>query len=149
MVLKNKRDNLLNFFVNTYIDIADLEEEKLRLQCEIIAVYTHLSLSKVLFKKNADLKTFQDGLFFGIVSPVFADYLYQSRTQVLARGVREIYRVDIYTLKTLQERLKAYLNRQKEKENNNSHTNDTTVKQHELSEDFVDYWTNIINTKGM
>ncbi|MBD8036635.1 hypothetical protein H9635_07765 [Solibacillus sp. A46] len=141
---KQKKSNVLQLFVDRYKDIAEVEEEKLQLQTEVIAVYTELCLSTVLFKRNSELKSFNDSLFFKIVDSPLLDYLYKSRTQLLARGIREIYSLDLYTLKTVQERLIEFID--------NNHINidspENSNNNDENSGDFVDYWANIINNKG-
>ena len=141
---KLKKNSVLNLFIERYSDIADLEKEKLLLQAEVIAVYTELCLSTVFFERNNELKLFHDNLFFNIITTPLLDYLYKSRTQLLARSIREIYKVDLYTLKTLQERLIEFLNTNKIDIINSNNPTDKVSK----GDDFVDYWTTIIDNKG-
>lgn len=141
---KQRKNSVLHLFVNKYKDMAEVEEEKLQLQSEVLAVYTELCLSKVLFKRNSELKSFNDTLFFNVLQFPLLDYLYKSRTQLLARGIREIYSLDLYSLKTVQERLIFFL----DNTNIDIGSLENSDNNDENREDFVDYWTNIINNKG-
>ncbi|SIS97950.1 hypothetical protein [Salimicrobium salexigens] len=57
---------------------------------DLIGLNCIIILSKEIFKKNEDLKNYTDNVF----QDIFLPYLFKSRTLLIARTTRNVYRYD-------------------------------------------------------
>ncbi|WP_413487039.1 hypothetical protein [Carnobacterium maltaromaticum] len=81
-----KIDNLL---MNIKTLTIHKKEEDIRLQ--LFGALLPMLLSKDIFKKNSDVKPFIDSL---MLESEFKNYLYASRTQIVAKMARELEKIN-------------------------------------------------------
>lgn len=105
---------------------TSLEEDK----SIIYGIFTSICLSTELFKRNIDLKPFVERLFKEYSEYDFdKDYLYKSRSNILAKSLREIQKFKKYEcesfFKSIQYLTKDYL----------------IINEKNKEENFIDYWS--------
>lgn len=142
--MAGNKENNSDFFIEKLSSLEEVDKTKLKLQIDAIGLYTELCLSTNLFSRNSELKEFNDSLFLGIIDTPFLDYLYKSRTQLLARGIREIYLLDMYNLKLVYARLNEFVYSRKI-----TNTDNTDDEEYEDEDDFLNYWSKVIDGKGV
>lgn len=122
-------DKEIIFIKNLLITLdGKTNEEKLRIN--LYSIMTTVLLSKNIFKKNTDIS-----LFMIKLNIEFKEYVYRSRTSLIARMIREIESADKNKLLVLTNELKTLLfstpdeqNRLK-KNNSNSNSADDILRQ--------------------
>lgn len=122
-------DKEIIFIKNLLITLdGKTNEEKLRIN--LYSIMTTVLLSKNIFKKNMDIS-----LFMIKLNIEFKEYVYRSRTSLIARMIREIESADKNKLLVLTNELKTLLfstpdeqNRLK-KNNSNSNSADDILRQ--------------------
>lgn len=96
--------DLINIKLKELLDINEVENMKY----ELYGIVTTLILSKEYFKKNSDVRQFLKELSLN-----YREYVYNSRTTLLARVIRDIEKLNfeeinifanelIYTIKTIK-----------------------------------------------
>lgn len=83
---------------------------------KLIGITTELILDNELFLKNEDIIPFLDE----VCKLEFKDYIIKSRTMIVARTSREIYKLDIKMYDQLRKRMFKFLNLILDKEDINS-----------------------------
>lgn len=83
---------------------------------KLIGITTELILDSELFLKNEDIIPFLDE----VCKLEFKDYIIKSRTMIVARTSREIYKLDIKMYDQLRKRMFKFLNLILDKEDINS-----------------------------
>lgn len=102
------------------------------LRFELYSIYSSLLLSKEYFIKNIEIKEFLSKSNIN-----FKDYVFVSRTQVIARIIREIEKANDETLHILLEQIKlvifeksySYKDKRNEKEKDEENYIDTLMEQ--------------------
>ncbi|MCK8472537.1 hypothetical protein [Lactiplantibacillus plantarum] len=71
------------------INSIDVRTDSERIRYELYSIYVNLLLSREIFPKNEDIKELCSQLNFE-----FKDYVYKSRTLIIARFMRKIEQID-------------------------------------------------------
>lgn len=143
-------------------DQVDFESHLESDRSEISALICSTILSTNLFKKNIELKTFSIKIFKGLTKYDFdKEYLYKTRTTLLAKIIREIYKLDIDACKLIKKRLLVEIDKtidntkyKKSFENSKQYSISTEFQTSEkmkpknsrvVKEKFSEYWVKGIN----
>lgn len=123
-------------------DIQKLNFSSTRM--DIISIFVEICLSTKLFKNNPDLKPFIDVVFNGFVKENLPDYLYKSRTQLLARCIRILKKMEDHQINIFYNRLLDYKYDTLEINDTKTISDDGDNVSKE-NDDFLDYWSDVIN----
>lgn len=123
-------------FMKLFDNMGNTKTETIRM--DLIGIFVTISLSTELFKRNEDLKPFIDEIFMDFIDETMPDYLYKSRTQLIGRAVRVISSLESESLVTLYNRIIKY-------KYNTLKVISEQTKQERNDNDFLDYWSDVIN----
>ncbi|WP_395390612.1 MULTISPECIES: hypothetical protein [Levilactobacillus] len=82
-------ENKENVMLRRDIYALDKRTDKERVRYSLYSIYINILLSKSLFQKNDDIKKLSSELNFSL-----KDYVYRSRTLIIARYVKKIEELD-------------------------------------------------------
>lgn len=85
---------------------------------KIIGINTEIILDEEVFKRNEEIRPFLEAIF----NLKFKDYIMKSRTLIIARTSREIYKLDIKETDIVRRKLLIFINNILSTQNVNSNS---------------------------